>query len=421
MRNRRVTSILSAAAVIGILGLLVLLTWGNYRYASENPGGNDFLVHWVGTRNFLINGISPYSDETAQKIQTFAYGRPAQAGEHELRVAYPMYSFILFFPFALIGDYAFARALWMTILEVALFLMALFCVRLTDLKPNLLVLGLYFLFSLTWYHAVRPLINGNAVIIVALLLVSVLLSMRRQADELAGLLLAFSTIKPQVVLIFIVFILFYAVINRRWRLVAWFFGTLVILGAVAAFLLPDWILQNFREVIRYPGYNPPGTPGTAIAIWLPALGERLGWAISAAVGLTLLANWITARHADFRGFLWTACLTLTLSVWSGIQTDPGNFIVLFPALALILSLLNDRWRRWGWLISTAILMVLFGGIWWIFLNTVETVMGQPQQSPVMFFPLPLLLTILLFWVRWWAFHPPNVWFNMLFEQENPRP
>ena len=74
---------------ISLLSLLALigLTLANYRFAVQNPGGNDFLVHWVGTRALLVDGISPYSDETALRIQRMAYGRPAREGEHELRVA----------------------------------------------------------------------------------------------------------------------------------------------------------------------------------------------------------------------------------------------------------------------------------------------------------------------------------------------
>ena len=102
--------------VLVLVGLVAVagITWGNYNYARQNPGGNDFLVHWMGSRAIVKDGISPYSDEVATRIQTFAYGRPAQPGEHELRVAYPLYSVIIFAPFALIDDFAIARAAWMT-------------------------------------------------------------------------------------------------------------------------------------------------------------------------------------------------------------------------------------------------------------------------------------------------------------------
>jgi hypothetical protein len=420
LRNRHGSGWLIGIGALGFLAVVILLTYGNYRYTSQNPGGNDFLVHWEGTRSFIINDLSPYSDATALRIQTLAYGRPANPGEHELRVAYPLYSIILFFPFALFGDFNFARALWMTVLEVSLVLMAILSIRVTEWRPNIVVLAVYLLFSLFWYNAVRPLINGNAVIIVALLLVAAFWAIREHADELAGVLLAFSTIKPQVVVLLLAFVVFYAAVNGRWRLIVWLVGTVVILSGAAMFLIPDWIQQNIVEVLRYPGYNPPGTPGAAMAVYIPAVGQKLGWAFTIGVALTLLVEWIAARKADFKGFLWAASLTLVLSPWSGIQNDPGNFIVLFPAVTMIFALLDDRWRRSGWMFSLGLIVVILVGLWWIFLNTLHTVNGQPQQSPVMFFPLPALLLVLLFWVRWWAFHPPNMWFDMLYERENPK-
>ena len=216
------------------------------------------------------------------------------------------------------------------------------------------------LFAFFWYNAVRPLINGNAVIIVALLLVGAFWAIKEHADELAGVLLAFSTIKPQVVVLLLAFVVFYAAVNGRWRLIVWLVGTVVILSGAAMFLMPDWIQQNIHEVLRYPGYNPPGTPGAALAVWMPAIGQKIGYAFTAGVALTLLVEWIAARKADFKGFLWAASLTLVLSPWSGIQNDPGNFIVLFPAVTMIFALLDDRWRRSGWLFSLGLIVTISG-------------------------------------------------------------
>ena len=418
-RRRNIALTLGLGFVLGV-GLLVLLTWGNLSYVRQNPGGNDFLVHWMGTRSFLVDGISPYSDQTALRIQTFAYGRPAQKGEHQLRVAYPFYSIIVFFPFALFSDFSTARALWMTVLEVALLGLAFLSIRLANWKPSFLMLVFYTLFSILWYHSVRPLINGNAVILVALAIVGALLAIRSGADELAGVLLAFTTIKPQVVLIFLIFVILWAIINRRWRLIAWLFGTMVILVAIATFLMPDWILQNIHEVLIYPSYNPPGTPGAALATLFPAMGQRLGYALTGVIIVILLFEWISGRNADFRGFVWMACLTLVASQWSGIQTDPGNFLVCFPAFALIFALIDERYRKMGWLISTLIMLFVGIGLWALFIKTVDYSSGQPLQSPIMFFPLPAILFILLFWVRWWAFHPVSNWFDLVYERENPK-
>ena len=366
----------------------------------------------MGTRALLKDGISPYSDETAVRIQTLAYGRPAQPGEHELRVAYPLYSIIFFAPFALIDNYVLARAVWMTLLEVGLIALVFLSLRLASWKPAPLLLALLLVFSLFWYHGLRPLVNGNAVILVAVGLTAGLLALRAGSEELAGVLFAFTTIKPQVVVLVLAFVCIWGLFQGRWRLLGWLVGTVALLAASAALIYPDWILQDLREVIRYPAYNPPGTPGAVFAQWWPAFGSRLGWALTAVISLLLLFEWRAALKSDARGMTWTFFLTLAAGQWIGIQTDPGNFVALFPALILALGLLAARWKRGAVAITIGSLVVLMAGLWWLFLATLSYG-DQPVQGPLMFFPLPAFVLVMLYWVRWWAVRPSRSWIEQL--------
>ncbi len=414
--NNRQKAIYWVGAILLCIVLLVLLTIANYQYAKNNPGGTDFLVHWVGTRAYFSEGISPYSDPVALEIQNMVYGRAALPGEHELRVAYPFFSVILFFPLALIQDFTVARAIWMTILEIGLIALTLISIQLTNWHPKNWVMILLLVFSLVWYHALRSLINGNVVILIALGIAGAFYAIKYKFDELAGVLLALTTIKPQVVVLIVVYVLIWAVFQRRYRIIAWFFITLALLVACAFLLLPDWIMQNLREIMRYPGYNPPGTPSSALATWFPAVGPRIGTVVSLAVIVILLTEWWLARHQDYRHFLWTGCLTLVLSAWSGIQTDPGNFIIMMPAIILFFAILSERWPSVSNIITASVIGGLFILIWIIFITTIEK-SYQPIQSPVLFFPLPLILFILLYWIRSWAIIPPKLFYDTFHQDE----
>lgn len=412
MKNTQTYIATFALITVFSIIFLGLMTWGNFRYASENPGGNDFLVHWVGTRALVVDGLNPYSDEVALRIQTLAYGRPAEPGEHELRVAYPLYSVIVFLPFALIGDFTVARAVWMTVLEAGLLLLTVLSIRLARWKISPWLLAVLLIFALFWYHGLRPLINGNVVVLVALGLVGGFLALRAGADELAGVLFALTTIKPQVVVLVLLFVVLWGMSTGRWRLIGWLVGTVALLAASASLLVPAWPVDNLREIMRYPSYNPPGTPRAAFIEWWPAFGSRVGWALTGVMALVLLLEWGLNRKSEFRGFLWTAYLTLVISQWIGIQTDPGNFVVLLPVLILVLALLDERWRIGGRVFMAVSLLGLFVGIWAIFLNTIQFG-DQPVQSAVMFFPLPAFLLLTLYWVRWWAVQPPSLWYETL--------
>ncbi len=390
------------------LGLVVFLAlvfisglfWVNLQYSKNNPGGNDFLVHYVGTRSLIFDDLSPYSDQVALRIQTAAYGHPAQGVEHELRVAYPLYSVFLFAPFSMISDYDVARAAWMTVLEMALVALALLTLSLLDWRPSLMVQALILLFSLIWYHAFRGVINGNAVILVALLITMVFSYLKSGQDELAGFLLALTTIKPHLVIVIIGYIIFWAVYQKRWKLLAWFFGTLAALVSLAWLIIPNWIYQNIWEVLRYPAYNPAGTLAAALTEWFPAYGVLFNYGIALILGLLLLRESWNSRNGKYCHFLWTGLLIMVFSQWIGIQTDPGNFVILFPGLILILANIVKKWERQGTLISIIYLFVLFVLPWAVFVLTLQRGY-QPIQNSVMFIPVPLFSILGLYWIKWW--------------------
>jgi hypothetical protein len=393
------------ALLVASVILISALTYANHVYAVSNPGGNDFLVHWVGARSFLQDGISPYSDTVALRIQTIVYGRAAEPGEHELRVAYPLYSILLFLPFSWITDFNWARAAWMTVLELALIAALLMSHQIMEWKPRRWLLALLLTFSLLWYHAMRPVILGNVVILQMLGVVGLLLALKKGENGTAGFLLALITVKPQVALLPVVFVLIWSVYRRRWQVATWFLSTLFFLAAFATLLLPSWWIENLREIVKYPAYNPPGSLSSILALWVPTQGQRIGTVLSALIAFILVIEWWRFRKADYQTFLWVFCLTLVLGQWVGLQNDPGNFIMLFFPLIYLFATWSNRWQRGGMTLTLVTMGVLMFGLWGLFLATVER-SYQPIQSPVMFFPLPGIVVILLYWMRWWATHYP---------------
>jgi hypothetical protein len=388
-----------------LLGVLVLftlaaLTWTNYTFAEYNPGGNDFIPRWVGVRLWLEEGQSPYSPETTLAIQEGIYGRPAEPGEDQALFAYPLYAALIFAPFASVEEYILARALWMTLLEISLLATALLGVSLARWKPGRLTLVGFLVFSILWYHGARPLINGNAAILVALFITAGLWQLRAERDSFAGLLFALATIKPQMVLLVVPYILIWAISWRRFALL-WSFGLsmLVLLGA-SFWLQPEWLLMNIAQVLAYSSYTPPGTLATAFATWSPAYGALAGWTLSLVFMLVLFYEWWLSMGKPFDWLLWTASLTIVLSNFVGIPTTTGNYAAMLPIIPLTLSAFSRRLgqerKRFVW----SALGLLFAGLWALFLLTLGPT-AQYNEHLIMLLPLPILLLLNLYWLRAW--------------------
>jgi hypothetical protein len=231
--------------------------------------------------------------------------------------------------------------------------MVLAMIRVTHWKIANWLFIILILFSILWYHSVRPVINGNPSVLVALFISIAFLAIWQEMDPLAGFLLALTTIKPQMVILLIPFVILWAISRKRWTLIWSFLGSMAILVFSGTLLVLDWIMQNLRQ-----------------------------W------------------------FLWTACLTLVITNLIGIRTATANYVALFPALILILSILDNRWGRNGRIIILVSLPLLFFGLWWLFISTL-TISDQPIQHPILFFPLPVLLLIGLYWIRWQAIKSPS--------------
>jgi hypothetical protein len=396
--NRRNPELLYAVLVVLVIAALVILTWTNYRYSVQNPGGSDFLPRWVGTRKFITEGVSPYSEETTREIHQRFYGRPAQADEDQALFVYPLYSTLIFAPFAVIAEYNLARAVWMTMLEIAVLLITAISLSLSRWRLSPVKLGLIVLFAVLWYYSIRPLINSNASILIALLIAAAFLAIRSNKDFLAGLCLATATIKPQMVILLVLFTMLWSISRRRWTLLWSFLGSVVLMSALMMLFVPDWIGQNLAQILAYPGYVPPITAGKMFEYWLPTIGEQLGWVLTILLAAVLIVEWRLASGKDFRPFFWTACLTLTITPLIGIPTATENYLVMFPALIMVFAGWDDQWGVVGRRMIYISYILLFFGVWWLFLATLEQG-KQPMQGLIMFFPLPVFLLVGLYWVR----------------------
>ena len=177
----------------------------NYQFSMSVPGGNDFLARWVGAHYWVVRGINPYDPEVSLASQEMIYGRPANPAEGEdvAHFVYPLPAMIFFAPLAPFS-YPVARAIWMTILEISLPILALIGIQLARWKPSRRMLLIVMVFSLVWYHGFRSVILGQFAVIEALLMTGALLAIQRRQDGVAGILLALSIAKPQMTVLLII-------------------------------------------------------------------------------------------------------------------------------------------------------------------------------------------------------------------------
>ena len=389
------------------------ITYANYRFSLENPGGNDFLARWMGARYWLVNGISPYDERVSQASQMMIYGHLADPsiGEDKNHFVYPLTSMLFFGLFGLM-DYLPARALWMSVIELSLIALVIVSIQLVGWKVKPWKAGLLLLFSLLWYPSARTIILGQFAAINALLLTLGLLLITRKQYYVAGFILSLTISKPQMSILLLPYVLIWALSVRNWEL--WWgvvTGAIIQIG-VSIVLMPDWPVQMIRQVLDYPTYTPIAEPLSIIANGIPALSRPVNIFLHVVFFIYLGYEWIISFGKDLRHFVWTAMLTLVVTNLVIFRTATTNYVMLLPVLFYIFSILEIRWRSAGHLFVWLTIITFAIGLWTLFLVTVE---GN-QEQPVMFLPLPLFCLIGLWWVRWWAIRPPRLFIHEMSQQ-----
>jgi hypothetical protein len=389
---------LKTVLIFIFIAIFAGLLYANYQFSINSPGGNDFLARWTGARYWIVEGVNPYDPEVSLAAQRMIYGRPADpaAGEDVAHFVYPLPAMIFFAPFGLFS-YPIARALWMTILEMSLPILAFMSVAVARWKPSRWLLALFILFSIFWYHGLRSVIVGQFAIIEAVLLVGALLAIQRDSDALAGILLALSIAKPQMAYLLVPFVLFWAVSVRRWQIVLWTVGTMAVLVGGSLWIMPDWPIRWLQQLMDYPNYTNLGSPISIVLEFLPRGNRTVTLLVSGVLALYMLWEWFRAASKDLPWFQWAAAMTLVITNLISVRTATTNYVVLLLAFTVAFHAWEDRWAGGKWLTLGTLLTILIG-LWVLFLTTVE---GNIEH-PAMYLPIPFLSLAMLLWTRWWT-------------------
>ncbi len=388
-----------------LLGLVCLaalggLFWQTFQFARNWPGGAAFARHWMATRAFLYGNGDPYAPEVAQATQTLLRGSTEFAVA--TRVDLPFYLLFFYFPFASFAHYPLARALWMTAAWGGVALMAAFSVSLTSWRPRRAFLGLFLLFGLLWPHNLRAVVTGSDIIWQAVMLLAGLLALRAESDELAGAFFVLAAFRWQAVLPFFFTLMIWLLSWRRWRVFAGGGMMLAVLLGLSFIFREGWVLPWLRALYYNGRMLDWWTVRGVLTDWWPAIGQKLGWGVQAVAALVLLSEWVLMRRRPLRHFVWTAALALALTPLLGFPVALEHYVLLFLPLTISLAMFDERWKTAGrWAIVLISLGLLAGSWGWFWL--VHTGWLTPVS---LFFPLPVITLLGLYWARWWAVRTP---------------
>ncbi len=351
----------------------ILEPWTNY---SDTEKGEviaqmgDLYSPWVGTRELLLHRRNPYGPEVSHEIQKVFYGHtvnqiypPGAFVINEQRFAYPVYAIFLLAP-TVYADFADVRRWARFAMGVLTALSVWLCLDILHWQLPREKIAALVLFTLSSPQIVQGLRFEQLALVVGFLLVAGAWCICRNYLAMAGVLLAFSTIKPQMALLPLCAFAVWAAGDwmKRWRLAVGFAATMTALFVAGELLLPGWLGYFLAGITAYRRYAPTSS------LLRMVLGDTLGEILGALIVAGLLAfAWKNRKaEAGSRSFALVLAAFFTGTILAFPLFTPFNQVMLIlPALLLLRDAETlSRFSRgvlivslgWPWIMSTALLL-----------------------------------------------------------------
>ncbi len=376
----------------GGIALGVILIAANILFAAKTDYGSSFYSYWLSGRVLFAQGDNPYDDALVEQVQNKYRDDPNVSG-----FSLPLYAVLPVLPFAFIDYFKTALVLWRLLLEGALIIAGIRLIPAFRITNPLTPAAVCVILPMCCYYGIIALIDGEiSILAVAFLLIAVS-ALQDGEFELAGIMLAFSTIKCSLTLLPVLWILIWCLNNERGAIVAWFGAVLALLFLIAMLFQTNWYVPYLRSMLYYLKHLNPNNISRILEAWQPELGGRIGWAVSGVMLLIMLIEWFVNAKGNRDAMEWVLALTLTVGFLVGIPNLGKHLYILWIPAVYAMDKMVLRWERRGQIYCLVLWLISFA-LPWITHLTIFSFLNPIENLNIV---LPFILFLLLYWNRWW--------------------
>jgi len=334
-----------------LLALLVALFFMTMSAVTQEKwlAIDDYVEYWAAGK-LNITGGNPYNPDELSPLQQ-------EAGRYDgvpVIMYNPPWMLVIAMPFGAI-DYALGRTIWL-----------LLSIALTIASADLLwsIYGgpankrwVSWLISLGFVPVLDCLRVGQTGIFMLFGIVGFLHFQRRRVDWLAGACLALLAIKPHILLLFALAVLFWCIKYRRWLLL----GSLIIVLAIASLLAwlvnPSVFQQYLYATIHYPPEEwATATPASFLRFFLSADYFWIQFILPVLGIIWAIINWLK-YHTNW-DWLTQAPLFILVSVCtSAYGWTYDQPVVLVAILSIASRIFSRSLDRSAWIVIISYLVI----------------------------------------------------------------
>jgi hypothetical protein len=405
-RYRRTT--ISQYLVVGIVlvaavGLVALSTFMMSRISFQD----EFVIPWAAGRGWLLEGLSPYSEQIGRIASQEAAESPYLVTLPENRLLIePALNLFFYLPLSLI-PYTISRALWTALIAICLGGIGYFSLKLSGWKVSIYERIALIALTVFWFPGVKAVMTGQLTPVVILLVLVGIDAILHERDTLAGLAFALTFGSISTSILILLFITIWSIARRRWTIIGSFFAGLAFIWIITLMLLPSWPVEWLGVLLNtYEDWTWVRTPLMDLAALLPGIENYLSIALHALFAVYMITLWITLTRASEREFVWKVPALLVVIHLAHIQSSNILILLIFPALFVVFRFWSERWKVIGRL--TAWLLIIAAAVHSWTSAAPDFSLVSDHRNLLLIVGLPIIVFIGMIWVRWWAFRIPRL-------------
>jgi len=388
-------------SIVGVVGLVFL----NLNLSEQFVHQDEFAPRWVAAKQWMTEGTSPYDREVFEQTQAlwkpYGYTADEVSQGHYLDLVWNLF---LFLPFSFL-PYLVARAIWMTIITLAVFFCVWFGFDLAGVRFHPIEKVLIALLITLSYPSFKLILNASILPLYVFFMIIGTKKALEGRSTAAGIYLLLSFGMFPLSLILAIFFAIWLGSRRDSGFLSIYLAGFAFLLVTSLILFPSWIPEWFANLVQvHPDLSWVDTPLMRMADFFPGAYQPLAISLHVLTLFMLLVEWYGLPESGERQIRWKALLTMNLMSFLNPASSAVYLLLAWPGLFLFFNFLDEKWKIGGKIVSWTVFLILLNSFWTDFQKTQN---WSSTESTVVSILLPIIALIGLEWTRWWAMESPK--------------
>ena len=386
-----------------LISLVIIFALIFNRFVLTPYVSDDLKISINRSKLLFLNGMSPYDEEIQNYIKSIARDEKWVVNDDKFEFDVPLFQLILYLPFAVIPNYFWASAFFITINQICIFLTMQMLFHLLEWKPKVVERICIYLLTAAVFFILKNLLSGNTSIIQLTLIIAVLFYEKDKKLVLSGILLGLSFIDP-VSMLFSVIILFVVLITKReYSAIFWSIITIGLLAIFITIFDRNWIMGWLKNLFLTPSRFP-------FITYIDGIQVKYGISVNNLFVIIplVLTSWLVLEiirtPKDTNGEkIWLLSISGLLNYYVMIQTDLYAAVLFLPSLVLLISVWWKKFNNIGKLVFYLLLTGVSAGI--LLLQYFTIMATSTRVTAIILIAIAVFLIVNLYWARLWIMRP----------------